>query len=374
MHIPISKPYFSAESIYSIQKNIGSILDSGQLMMGKWTRRFEKEFSEFVGVKHAIAVNTCTTALQIVLQYSNVKEGEVLVPSGSFITNISSIKWSGGTPVFVDMNPNTLSFDLEDLERKRTVRTKAIMWVHLTGIISSEYQMIVEYAKDHNLVLIEDCAHSLGASVNGINAGSLANAGCFSFFPSKIMTTGTGGMITTNDTGLMEYAKQARLLGRCLDDSGEICIEGNDWFMDEIRACIGSHQMKDLNFNLMARRSVANRYNTAFQNHSKMDIFEFLGNNNPSYYQYVVILDNLVNRDNVIKILKEEYGVASKRVYLPTHKESIFKDLNFDSTTLKQTENTLNQSLCLPIYCSIDDKEVEHVISSVLAILTRYDD
>ena len=369
MYIPMSKPCFSSKNINNIQENIGTILKSGQMMMGKWNTKFEKEFSEYVGVKYAISVNTCTTALQIVLQYYDIKESEVLVPSGSFVTNISSIKWSGGTPVFVDMNPHTLSFDLEDLKRKRTERTKGVMWVHLTGIISPVYHKIVKYAKDNNLFLIEDCAHAPGASVDGGKAGSLGNAGCFSFFPSKIITTGTGGMITTDDTELMEYAKQVRLLGRCQDSPGDVCIEGNDWFMDEIRACIGYHQMKELDFNLDVRKSVANRYNKAFENHSKINIFDLTEDNKPSYYQYVVILDDLINRDDVIKALKEEYGVSSKRIYLPTHREPIFKNLNFDPTTLSKTDNTLDQSICLPIYCSINDKEVGHVISSMLAVL-----
>jgi dTDP-4-amino-4,6-dideoxygalactose transaminase len=367
----MSKPCFSSKNINNIQENIGTILKSGQMMMGKWNTKFEKEFSEYVGVKYAISVNTCTTALQIVLQYYDIKESEVLVPSGSFVTNISSIKWSGGTPVFVDMNPHTLSFDLEDLKRKRTERTKGVMWVHLTGIVSPEYWKIVEYTKENDLFLIEDCAHSLGSSVDGMKAGSLSNAGCFSFFPSKMITTGTGGMITTNDTALMEYAKQVRLLGRCLDDPGSICIEGNDWFMDEVRACIGYYQMKDLFFNLKVRRSVADRYNAAFQDHPKISILDLPENNSPSYYQYAIILDDEVNRDNMIKILKEEYEVSSKRIYLATHQEPIFKDLNFDSKTLYQTENTLDQSLCLPTYCTISDKEVQYVICSVLAVLEK---
>jgi dTDP-4-amino-4,6-dideoxygalactose transaminase len=367
----MSKPCFSAKNINSIQKDIGSILESGQLMMGEWTTRFEKEFAEFVGVKHAITVNTCTTALQIVLQYYNIEEREVLVPSGSFLTNISSIKWSGGIPIFVDMNPQTLSFDLEDLKRKHTERTRGIMWVHLTGIISPEYQKIVEYANDNNLFLIEDCAHSHGGSVDGMKSGSLANAGCFSFFPSKIMTTGTGGMVTTNDANMMKYVKQVRLLGRCLDNSGDICIEGNDWFMDEIRTCIGHYQMEELDFNLKVRRSVADRYNSAFRNHSKISIFDMPENNNPSYYQYVVIIDDSINCNNMIEMLKDEYGVSSKRIYRPTHQEPIFKSLKFDPATLRQTENTLNQSLCLPIYCTISNKEVEHVILSVLTTLER---
>jgi dTDP-4-amino-4,6-dideoxygalactose transaminase len=136
------------------------------------------------------------------------------------------------------MNPETFSFDLEDLARKLTPNTKGVIWVHMIGIISQEYQKIVNFCRDHELFLIEDCAHAHGAEIDGKMAGTLGDAGCFSFFPTKVLTTGTGGMITTNNAELMVYAKEVRLLGRHIE-TGEIVHKSNDWFMDEIRACIG---------------------------------------------------------------------------------------------------------------------------------------
>ena len=117
-NIPLTKPFFSKEKRIKISHALNEILQSGNLMMGNWTNKFETNFSKFIDVKHALTTNTCTSALQITLQYFNVLKREVLVPSGSFLTNISSIKWSGGKPIFVDMNPDTLSFDLEDLKKK----------------------------------------------------------------------------------------------------------------------------------------------------------------------------------------------------------------------------------------------------------------
>ena len=146
--------------------SIDGILKSGILMMGEFTEKFENDFSNRMGVKYSVTTNTCTTALQIVLSYYNVKDREILVPSASFITDISSIKWSGGIPVFVDMNPYTMSFDLNDLEKKLTSKTKALIWVHLTGVVSDQYLEIINFCKSNNLVLIEDCSHAHGATVN----------------------------------------------------------------------------------------------------------------------------------------------------------------------------------------------------------------
>jgi perosamine synthetase len=367
MNIPMTKPCFSEISRSNIVRDIDKILESGRLMMGQWTDKFEENFSNLTNTNHALTVNSCTTALQIALQFYNVKDFEVMVPSGSFITNISTIKWAGGKPVFIDMNPKTLSFDLDDMQKKLTKHTKGIMWVHLTGMISPEYREIVDFAKDNNLFLIEDCAHAHGAKVDGVMAGSIGDVGCFSFFPSKIMTTGTGGMLTTNNDNLAEYTKKIRLLGRCTNGSGEICLEGNDWFMDEIRACIGYYQLQEINSNLERRRMIAKKYNNLFFNHPKIRIFNQGDNNEPAYYQYVIIIDPSINRDSLIKKLKSKYGISSKRIYLATHQEPIFQDLEFDVATLQQTEETLDSSLCLPIFCTMTDTEVNNVAKSLLS-------
>lgn len=169
--IPLTKPYFSNQSIKKITKNIPKILKSGRLMMGPWNDKFEKNFSKIVGSKFAVTTNSCTTGIQIALEYYKVKGFEVLVPSGSFQSGISAIKWAGAKPILVDMNPKTLSFSLDDLKKKITPKTKGILWVHVTGLISSEYKQIIKFAKSNNLFIIEDCAHAQGSTIDKKNAG-----------------------------------------------------------------------------------------------------------------------------------------------------------------------------------------------------------
>ena len=369
MSIPLSRPYFTDNSRKNILSGIDEVLKSGQLMMGKWTSKFESSFKICTNTDYALTVSTCTTALQISLNYFDIKDREVLVPSASFLTDISAIRWCGGIPVLVDINPDTLSFDLEDLKNKLSDKTKGILWVHLTGIISPQYKEIIDFADNNNLFLLEDCAHAHGSSIDGLPAGSLGDAGCFSFFPSKIMTTGTGGMLVTNDVNLARYTKEVRLLGRCDDDSGEICIEGNDWFMDEIRTCIGYYQLKDLDFNITRRREIASSYSKAFSKLSKVKTIPVHLKNKPSYYQYTIILDDSISRDEIREILKNKYGISSKRIYKPTHQEEIFKEVKFDLNTLRKTEEVLNQSLCLPIYAEMSNKDVNNVIKAITSEL-----
>ncbi len=362
--IPLTRPYFSLNKASKISKAVESILLSGNLMMGQWTNKFELDFSKKIGTKYSLTTNTCTTALQIALQFFSIKGCEVLVPSGSFQTNISTIKWAGGKPVLVDMNPETLSFCLDDLQRKLTNKTKGIVWVHVTGIISKEYKKIVKFAKKNNLFLIEDCAHAHGSSIDNIQAGKIGDVGCFSFYPSKVMTTGTGGMLVTDNKKLAEFTMKMRLLGRNLKGGG-VSLEGNDWFMDEIRACVGYHQLLDLDKHIKKRAKIAKKYDRGFSKNNMITLLEVPENCTNSYYQYALLLNKNIDRDTLIKTLKLKYNIATKRIWLPTHQENIFKNLKFDKKTLSKTENTFNRSLCIPIYYDLSKDEVERVIFAI---------
>ena len=161
--IQVAKPYYSLATQNSILLNMKSILSSGNLVKGKWIKKFEKVFIKTTKKKYAVSLNSCTTALQISLNFIDIKKKDVLVPAGSFLTDVSSVEQCGGRPILVDMNSETFSFDLDDLQRKITKNTKAIIWVHLTGAISSEYKKIIQFAKKNRIFLIEDAAQSMGA-------------------------------------------------------------------------------------------------------------------------------------------------------------------------------------------------------------------
>lgn len=362
MSIPFAKPYFSPNARRVILAEIDKILSSGKLMLGEFTERFEAGFASYIGTAKAVSTNSCTTALQIALMHYDVRGAEVLVPAGAFITNISSVRWAGGSPVLVDIDPQTLSFDLDDLKRKLTSKTKGIVWVHLTGFISPAWREIIAFARDRGLFLIEDCAHAHGASVAGKKAGTLGDVGCFSFYPTKVMTTGTGGILTTNDTALENSARELRLFGR-EKGVGSVVREGNDWFLDEVRACLGYHQLQELEAALVRRREIAARYSRQLGDIPGLRVLHVPADQLPAWYHYTVFLDNSFDYARLAKALKERHGVPTKPIYIPLHQERIFR--NFDNGALHRTEEALNRSLCLPLFVGMTDAQVDHVAQAV---------
>jgi perosamine synthetase len=363
MPLQFARPYFSPGARREILAAIDGILASGRLMLGEHAEKFETAFRTYIGTEHAVTTNTGTTALQIALMHYGAQDHEVLVPSAAFVTDLSVVRWAGAVPVLVDTDPETLSFDLEDLKRKLTSRTSGIIWVHLTGVISRAWREIVAFAREHGLFMIEDCAHAHGATVAGMKAGSLADVGCFSFYPTKVMTTGTGGMLTTDDAGLAAAAREIRNFGR-ENGVGGVVREGNDWFMDEIRACLGYFQLKELELSLARRRRIAAIYEDRLGGLRGLRTLRIAEDHEPAWYHYTVFVDEGIDYARLAAALKEKHGIPTKPIYIPLHQEKIFRD--FDDGSLTQTEMALNRSLCLPLYVEMQDDEI-HAVASALA-------
>jgi perosamine synthetase len=362
--INLAKPFYPASMRSQIASDIEGILASGRLMFGPWLKKFEESFAHLTRRDHAIGVNTCTTALQIALTFADVAGKEVLVPAGSFITDANVVKFAGGTPVLVDINPETLAFDLADLERKVTPNTRAMIWVHLTGIIAHNYRELLNFAQAHNLFVIEDAAHAHGASVDRRHAGSFGDASTFSFYPTKVISSGTGGMLTTDNADLATFAREMRIFGK-KEGSTEIIHHGSDWFLDEIRSCVGYHHTQTLDEQLARRRQLAAIYESLLGNQPGLRRLDIPNNVEPAWYQYSIFLEPGIDRDALSDALKTKYGIETKGIYLPLHQETIFKDL--DSGDLSQTEETLLRSLCLPMHAGLSDEDVRRTVESLLA-------
>ena len=363
-NIPLARPHFPAKSRKAIAADIEDILASGRLMAGPWAKRFERQFVELTGREHAVSLHSCTTALQIALSFADVKGKEVLVPAGSFITDISVIEFAGGRPVLVDMNPRTLALDVADLRRKLTPQTAAVIWVHLTGVISRDYQAIVDFAAENKLFLIEDAAHAHGAEIDGRAAGSFGDASTFSFYPTKVLTSGTGGMLTTDNAALAKFAREVRVFGK-EEGTGEIVHYGNDWFLDEIRACIASHQTSDLGSQLARRRDIAAIYQRALANQPDVRLLDVPDDCHPAWYQFALFLSPEVDREALAERLKTEHGIEAKGIYKPAHQEQIFR--KFDDGSLAATEDALHRSLCLPMHAGLTDAEAETIAAALVA-------
>ena len=360
--IPFTKPWFPKEMRRDLLADLDSVMASGELMLGRFAQTLEQKFAALTHSKHAVSLTTATTGLQIALRHAGVSGGEVLVPAASFITDVSAVQMEGATPVLVDIDPATLSFDMADLERKITSRTRAIIWVHLVGYIAENYRQILDVTERHGLFVIEDASHAHGASIDDRPAGSLGDVGLFSFYPTKIMTTGTGGMLVTGSEALAQFAQALRLFGKDVN-SGEIVHQGNDWFMDEFRACIGVHQARHLADNLARRRMSAAKYLDRLRNRRHIRCLQPMAGNFPAWYQFPIFLEDGIDSESIRREMNSR-NIACKQIYKPVHHEALFAEMNRPG--LEGAERALGQSLCLPMFVDITDDEIDQVVETLL--------
>tara|TARA_B100000700_G_C15062736_1_gene867012 strand:+ start:13402 stop:14511 length:1110 start_codon:yes stop_codon:yes gene_type:complete len=365
--IPNTRPWFPKKMREEIIQDINYVMSSGKLMLGKYANLIEKEYSKITSANYSISITSATAGLQIALKYIDIAGGEVLVPAASFITDVSSIQMEGGTPVLVDINPDTLTFDIEDLKKKLTQRTRAIIWVHLTGYIGSEYQKIQSFARENGLFLIEDAAHAHGARIDGKVAGSLGDVGIFSFYPTKVITAGTGGILTTNDKKLSDFARDIRLFGTN-QITGEVSLQGSDWFLDEFRSSVGYRQTSYLLENLKRRREIAKIYLERLESSREFKCLNISKDNLPSWFQFPVFCHPELNANKLRNILTKN-GVECKPIYPPIHKEVLFRSLSQEG--LKNSEETLERSICLPMYVNLTNSEIDIVIERLFQAIDQ---
>ena len=373
MDIPSTRPFFSEIDIQTISGEISSILRSGQFILGPYTKKFEELFQAYCGVKHAIAVSSCTAALEISLRRFDVVGKEVIVPTNTFVSTGNAVIDSGGILTLADIRAETLCLDPSDLLRRITSKTRGVIVVHIAGLPCPDMEVIKKICQERNLFLIEDAAHAHGAIINGHKAGGLGDVGCFSFYPTKVMTTGTGGMITTNDDKLAEYAISLRNygVGQGLEN---IVNFGNDWFMNEISALLGIYQLRTLEVNVTRRNEIARKYADFLVNIKGVGLFKVPGNIRHSYYKYPIFLPKSINKRQIIDKMKNTFGVAMGTIYdPPCHLQPVYqRHFGFGRGMFPIAEEILGRTCCLPMYQQMNDEEVNYVLQSLKATLSEY--
>ena len=297
MRIPITKPYFGEEE----RKAVLEPLESGWVVQGPKVAEFERCFAEFCGAKFAIATSSCTAALHLSLSALGIGPGdEVLLPSFTFVATANAVEYTGAQPVFCDIDLTTFNIDVAEIERRITQRTKAILPVHLFGL-SAPMAPIQEIAEQHGLRIIEDAACGFGTFYRGKHVGTFGTTGCFSFHPRKAITTGEGGMITTNDPDLMATFKSLRDHGalksdlvRHVDLGGSLLPEftrlGYNYRLTDLQAALGVAQMKVAKEILRARRRRAGRYDDLLKDERGLNLPEAPPDYVHSYQSYVCLL------------------------------------------------------------------------------------
>ncbi len=364
MEIPNARPFFNDEDIDDILNDIRNCLKSGMLTMGQNIERFENQFAKYVGVKYAIALNSGTSALEVALRYFDVKNKEVIVPTNSFVSSANAVIFAGGEPILCDIKDETLCIDPDDLRKRITPKTKGVIVVHLAGLIPPQMKELQDICSENNLFLIEDAAHAPGAILDNKKAGSLSEVGCFSFFPTKPMTTGEGGMITTNDSNLADFAKILRHHGKEGDVHTRI---GYNWRMSEIHAILGIYQLKRLDEYIMIRNQIAKKYAEGLGNIEGINLISVPSNIVHSYYKYPIILTSGIEALALQKTLKNKYNIATGTLYYPPiHLQPFYRQcFSYKEGMLPSSEEILKKETCLPMFVGLGEKEIDHVIDSL---------
>jgi len=376
--IPVARPYLGREE----EDAVIEVLRSGWVSQGPRVAEFERAFSSYVGAQHAVAVSSCTTALHLGLFALGVRPGdEVICPSFSFIATANCIVHAGGTPVFVDIDPETYNLDPRRIEEAITPRTRAILAVHQVGLPAS-LDEILEVAGRHGLPVVEDAACAIGSEYFGRRVGAPHGVlACFSFHPRKVMTTGEGGMITTANVELAARLRGLRQHAMSVSDvarhsASQIVFEeynevGYNYRMTDLQAAVGIVQLGRLDALLARRRYLADRYSERLRPLGWLKPPTQPAGLRQNFQSYVVRLtpEAPIGRDALMQELLDR-GISTRRGIMAIHREAPFKDSRWE-TRLHQTNEATESTIILPLFHQMTEDEQDYVIESIAAIADR---
>lgn len=366
INIPPVKAYFPEEDRRWVTSKIDEMLQSGMLTLGALGKEFEKEFAQLTGAQFAVAVNSGTSAIEIPLRILDVAGKDVLVSTNTFFATAAAIVHAGGNPIFVDINPETFAVSPEHLEKKLTPKTAGVVLVHIAGLVSYQTPEIVDWCKKKGLWLLEDAAHAHGSTYQGKHAGTFGIAGTFSFYPTKVITSGEGGVIITNDKKIFEEAQLYRDQGKTSFLTNTHGKMGYNWRLSEPHAAIGLVQLRRLKEILEKRAKIGAFYNEELKNVSFGKPLALPQDSFTNYYKYVFVPDKpFADRAGFKKSFKEKTGVSlTGEVYeLPLHKQPVFQ--KWASGNLAVAETLCAKHICLPIFPSMTEKEAKHVVAAL---------
>jgi len=341
-------------------------LKEGRLASGPRVQELERKFCEYTKQKYAVAVNSGGSSLEISLRYFGVTNREVIVPTNTFVATPNSVIFAGGRPVFADIREDTLCIDPDDVKKRISSKTAGVIVVHIAGLVCPQIDELREICMDHDLFLLEDCAHAHGASIDNRMAGTIGDAGCFSFAPTKIITTGEGGILLTNNAELAEKARFMR--NRGLNSENLMVTLGHSWTMSEVHAILGLHQLENLDYFLERRNAIARQYESLLEKADTFSLFKTPPNIKHSYHKFPVRLEEGFSVRKIASLLREKYEVETGLVYYPPcHLHPYYrKILGTCDGDFPVAEKVLRQVFCLPIHAGITNQEVEYISDSLI--------
>jgi perosamine synthetase len=372
--IPITKPYVGEEEALAAAEAVRS----GWLVQGPRVAAFEEAVAAYVGARYAVATSNCTAALHLALLCRGIGPGdEVIVPSFTFIATANAVLHAGATPVFVDIDSQTYNLDPRAVAAAVSPRTRAIIAVDQIGL-AADLDSIRDEATNHGVHLIEDAAPAIGATYHGRRVGSISPVTCFSFHPRKSITTGEGGMITTDDSELATHARILRAHGASISDltrhqAATVTIEeynalGYNYRMTDMQAAVGIEQLKKLDWILSRRRDLADRYARLLAGLRGITPPYAPPDAPHTYQSYIVRLDPAVwpSRDEVMERLLDQ-GIATRRGVMAIHMEPYYRH-KFGEIHLPVTEEASRQTMLLPLFATMAEDEQDQVVSALKLI------
>lgn len=369
MEIPLARPDITEREIQAVV----SVLRTPHLSLGPKLREFEEKLAAYAGVRYAVAVNSGTSALHVIVRALGVTEGdEVITTPFSFVASSNCLLFERARPVFVDIDPLTLNIDVRRIEPAITERTRAILAVDVFGH-PAEWDELERIARRYHLKLIEDSAEAIGAEYRGRKAGSFGDAALFAFYPNKQMTTGEGGAVLTNDEHMAKLCRSLRNQGRG---------DGNDWLqherlgynyrLSEINCALGLAQLERLEEMLLSRERVAQMYNERLQNVKGVHVPYVAPHVKISWFVYVIRLAEQytqADRDRIIEELRAR-GIQCGKYFSPIHLQPFYREMfGYQPGDFPVAESVAARTIALPFYNRLTEEQIDFVVSELKALL-----
>jgi perosamine synthetase len=368
---PAYEPWISIDD----KKIINKTLSQSMLTLGPQLEKFEEDFCKYSKSKYAVAVSNCTAALHLSLMALEIgKDDEVIIPDLTFVADANAVLACNAKPVVADINKENFFLSISNVKKNITKKTKAIIPVHIYGQVCN-IDEILDLAKDHNLKVVEDCAHAVGTFHKSKHVGTLGNTGCFSFYPTKNITTAEGGMVTTNSKEIAEKVRQLRSHGMTKSLKSRYSSEypwvfdivepGYNYRLDEIRSALGITQLKRIKKINELRKKASLHYHKNLQNIPGIILPDMVNDKSHSYHLYTIRVTKpfKLSRNQLYKKLKDN-GIRTTVYWMPIHEYAAYRKFAKKSSIVN-TVKTYDEILALPLFPNISKKHQDAVIKVI---------
>ena len=347
---------------------VAEILATGSLTLGPYTKRFEAAFAAAHNTPHAVAISSGTAALHIALSVAGVRGRDVIVPANTFYATAAAVLQAGARPVFADVDAATLALNRATVEAVLTPDTAAVVHVHIGGLISPHISEIRAACDERGIALVEDAAHAHGSTLDGRFAGSFGLAGAFSMYPTKVVTSGEGGMVVTASQHVADEARIYRDQGKGAFGANHHVRLGSAWRMSELHAATGLVHLRRMDEFIARRREVAARYDKALASVDGLTPLAEPPGSRSNVYKYIVLLAPGTDRARFKAEVADRFAVRlSGEVYdLPLHKQPVLAE--YAGPPLPVAEDIAERHVCLPVHSDMTDAEIDEVLTAVTTV------